>query len=279
MAGNSTEPGQSVTSRVAAVLLAFSDSNEYSLTEIARLTGLPVSTAHRLAVELAATDLLERDGSGRYRVARSLRRLATTAWREPTLAERGPCVLDDLCAVTHRTVRLGVLSGTTVKYIEKRPHHPVTGFSSGARLPAHATALGKALLAFSPTRVTDRLIVKGLPGFTRNTITAPDRLRHNLAAIRRVGTAVSVGELENGRNAVAMPVFSDDKAVAALELQVRELPVDRRALTAALMMACGSLARELKGGSMPDLSNGRLVGPPDQTKAAPTSSGRLSHAV
>ena len=72
MAGNSTEPGQSVTSRVAAVLLAFTDCNVHSLTEIARLTGLPVSTAHRLAAELAATDLLERDESGRYRVARSL---------------------------------------------------------------------------------------------------------------------------------------------------------------------------------------------------------------
>jgi DNA-binding IclR family transcriptional regulator len=259
MAGNSTEPGQSVTSRVAAILLAFTECNVHSLTEIARLTGLPVSTAHRLAVELAATDLLERDESGRYRVAPSLRQLGTAAWREPTLAERGPFVLDDLSAATHRTARLGVLSGTAVNYIEKRPHHPVTSFDAAATLPAHATAVGKALLAFSPTRITDRLIVKGLPEFTRNTITAPDQLRHNLASIRRAGIAMSAGELESGTSAVAMPVFSDRKAIAALELQVRDPRTELAAVTAALVMACGSLSRELKGGLQPERSFGRLV--------------------
>ena len=53
MAGNSAEPGRSVTSKVVAILLTFHDGNEHSLTEIARLTCLPVSTAHRLVTELA----------------------------------------------------------------------------------------------------------------------------------------------------------------------------------------------------------------------------------
>ena len=259
MAGNSTEPGQSVTSRIAAILLAFTDSDVHSLTEIARLTRLPVSTAHRLAVELAATDFLERDESGRYCVAPSLRRLGAAGWRAPTLAERGPFVLDDLSAATHRSARLGVLSGTVVNYIEKRPHQPVTSFDSAAILPAHATALGKALLAFSPTRIADRLIMNGLPGFTRNTITAPDQLRHNLASIRRAGFAVSVGELEKGTNAVAMPVFSNRKAIAVVELRVRDLRQELATVTAALAMACGSLARELKDRSQVKPPNDRFV--------------------
>jgi DNA-binding IclR family transcriptional regulator len=259
MAGNSTEPGQSVTSRIAAILLAFTDCNVHSLTEIARLTRLPVSTAHRLAVELAATDFLERDESGRYRVAPSLRQLGAAPWRAPTLAERGPFVLDDLSAATHRTARLGALSGTVVNYIEKRPHQPVTSFDPSATLPAHATAVGKALLAFSPTRVVDRLIVKGLPEFTRNTITSPDQLRHNLASIRRAGFAVSAGELEIGTNAVAMPVFSDRKVIAVLELRVRDPRNELASVTAALAMACGSLSRELKDGFQPAQFNDRLV--------------------
>jgi len=261
MAGNSTEPGQSVTSRVAAILLAFTDCDVRSLTEIARLTGLPVSTAHRLAVELAARKLLERDDAGHYRVAPMLRRLSTSAWRAPTLVERGPCVLDDLSTATHRTARLGILSGTVVHYIEKRPHRPVTGFDSAATLPAHATAVGKALLAFSPTRVTDRLIAKGLQEFTRNTITAPDQLRHNLTSIRRAGIAVSVSELEVGINAVAMPVFSDRKTIAALELRVRDPRTELTSVTAALAMACVSLSRELKSG----LDAGRSLDPLVQT--------------
>jgi IclR family transcriptional regulator, acetate operon repressor len=259
MAGNSTEPGQSVTSRIAAILLAFTDSNVHSLTEIARLTRLPVSTAHRLAVELAATDFLERDESGRYRVAPSLRRLGAAGWRAPTLAERGPFVLDDLSVATHRSARLGVLSGTVVNYIEKRPHQPVTSFDSAATLPAHATAVGKALLAFSPTRIADQLIMKGLPEFTRNTITAPDQLRHNLASIRRAGFALSVGELEIGTNAIAMPVFCDRKAIAVLELRVRDPRQELATVTAALATACGSLSRELKDGTQPERSHNRLV--------------------
>ena len=135
-----------------------------------------------------------------------------------------------------------------MNYIEKRPHHPATRFDSGASLPAHATAVGKVLLAFSPTRITDRLIAKGLPEFTRNTITAPDRLRHNLASIRRMGMAVSVDELERGTSAVAMPVFSDHKAIAALELQVRDPRTELATLTAALITACGSWRANSKAG-------------------------------
>jgi IclR family acetate operon transcriptional repressor len=253
------EPGQSVTSRIAAILLAFTDCSVHSLTEIARLTGLPVSTAHRLALELAAANLLERDESGRYRVAPSLRRLGTAAWRAPTLAERGPFVLGDLSAATQRTARLGVLSGTMVNYIEKRPHCPVTNFDSTAILPAHATAVGKALLAFSPACITDRLIGKGLQEFTRNTITAPDHLRHNLASIRRAGIAVSAGELEIGSSAVAMPVFSDRKVIAAIELHVADPRDELTTVTPALAMACGSLSRELKDGLEREPSISRFV--------------------
>lgn len=256
MAGNSTEPGQSVTSRIAAILLAFTDSNVHSLTEIAQLTGLPVSTAHRLAVELAATELLERDASGRYRVAPLLRRLGAAAWQAPTLAERGPFVLDDLSAATNRTARLGVLAGNVVKYIEKRPHQPVTSFDTAATLPAHATALGKTLLAFSPLHYVERLIRNGLPEFTKNTVTAPDQLWHSLVAIRRTGFAVSIGELEIGSNAVAMPVFIDRKVIAVLELRVSDPPQELATVTAALAMACGSLARELKGGFEDELPRG-----------------------
>jgi len=93
MAGNSTEPGQSVTSRVSAILLTFTDCDERSLTDIARLAGLPVSTAHRLAVELASWDLLERDEDGHYHVGSPLRRIGTSEWRAPTLVERASCVL------------------------------------------------------------------------------------------------------------------------------------------------------------------------------------------
>ena len=77
MAGNSTEPGRSVTSKVAAILLTFHDGNEHSLTEIARLTCLPLSTAHRLVTELAGWGVLERTDWSKFRVGLSIKTMGS----------------------------------------------------------------------------------------------------------------------------------------------------------------------------------------------------------
>jgi IclR family transcriptional regulator, acetate operon repressor len=245
MAGNSTEPGQSVTSRVSAILLTFTDCDDRSLTEIARLAGLPVSTAHRLAVELASRNLLERDVNGHYHVGPPLRGIGFSEWGPPTLVERASCVLEDLSGAIRRTTRLGVLSGSEVRYVEKRPHYPVTSFDLAATLPAHATALGKVLLAFSPTRITDGLIAKGLTQFTRYTMVAPEKFRHSLTTIRQAHVAVSSGELELGSHCIAMPVFADGKVIAAIEVQVGDPVNDLARVSPALAVACGGLSREL----------------------------------
>jgi IclR family acetate operon transcriptional repressor len=247
MAGKLAEPGQSVTSRVSAILLTFTDRDILSLKEIARLAGLPVSTAHRLSVELASWNLLERDNDGHYYVGSPLRGIGTTEWRAPTLVERASCVLDDLVEVLHRPARLGVMSGSEVKYVEKRPNCPVTSFELGAALPAHATALGKVLLAFSPRRITDSLLAKGLTQFTRYTIVAPEMFRHSLSSIRQAHLAVSSGELEVGYHCIAMPVFADGKVIAAIEVQMRDPREDFAKVCPALTLACAGLSRELNG--------------------------------
>jgi IclR family transcriptional regulator, acetate operon repressor len=258
MAGNSTEPGQSVTSRVSAILLAFTDCDDRSLTEIARLAGLPVSTAHRLAVELASRNLLERDDNGHYHVGQPLRGIGLSEWAAPTLIERAACVLDDLSGAIHRPARLGVLSGSEVRYVEKRPNYPVTSFDIAATLPAHATALGKVLLAFSPTRIADGLIAKGLVQFTRYTVVAPEKFRHGLATVRQAHVAISSGELEVGTHCIAMPVFADGKILAAIEVQVGDPQSDLVKVSPALAVACGGLSRELSVASKARQASGQL---------------------
>ena len=72
-------------------------------------------------------------------------------------------MLEDLVTAARIGARLGVLADLGVAYIEKRcDHSPVTTFAQTPRLPAHATALGKALLAFSPADVVDRITARGL---------------------------------------------------------------------------------------------------------------------
>jgi predicted transcriptional regulator of viral defense system len=94
MAGNSADSGRSVTNKVIAILLTFTHGTVYSLTEIARLTGLPISTAHRLASELAAWGVLERTEDGHYRAGPPRRRACTRrragSWRIWRPRRRGP---------------------------------------------------------------------------------------------------------------------------------------------------------------------------------------------
>src|SRR5260370_33509134 len=83
MAGNAIEPGGSVTSKVVVILLAFRDGEEHSLTEIARLSCMPVSTIHRLETELAGWGLLERTDESQFRVVGPFRAIGRRAARSP----------------------------------------------------------------------------------------------------------------------------------------------------------------------------------------------------
>lgn len=267
MAGNSTETGRSVTSKVVAILLTFADGNIHSLTEIARLAGLPVSTAHRLATELAAWGVLERTDESLYRVGLPLRMIGSRSSHAPSLQERARRTMEDLAAATRTDVRLGVLDDLAVAYIEKLTDpRPVTTFATSQTLPAHATAMGKALLAFSTQPTVDAVVARGLRRFTPYTLTSSDRLRRALSVTRLTRTAISRWELDLACTAVAVPVFGPGGVVvAALELKVRDLRSDLRLMQPALVVAARSLSRELATSQLNGrhtLNLDRIDGPP-----------------
>ena len=247
MAGNSTDTGRSVTSKVVAILQTFSQGERHSLTEIAHRTALPISTVHRLASELAAYGMLERTDDGDYRIGTPLKIIGSCPDDAPPLHERARSVMEDLSATTQRDVRLGVLQATQVAYIEKSAgHRPVSCVGAPRRLPAHATALGKALLAFSPMRSVDAVIAGGLKAYTPYTLVTPERLRRALAETRLSFVAHSRWELAPKESAIAAPVFgAGGTLVAALELTVRDLRADAPHLQPALLVAARSLTRQL----------------------------------
>jgi DNA-binding IclR family transcriptional regulator len=249
MAGNSTESGRSVTSKITSILMTFTEGSEHSLTEIARLANLPVSTAHRLTSELASRRLLERTSDGQYRAGFPLRTIGSTTPAPPSIAERAPYVLEDLATVTHCRARLGVLRELEVAYIQKEPGpQPATSFSAAATLPLHATALGRVLLAFSPQRTVEMAILRGLRRYTPHTLTAPARLRRALGVTRLSRVAVAKWQLEPGLCGIGVPVFgSGGEVVAAIELSVRDLGTDLQPILAPLSIAARSLSRELVG--------------------------------
>jgi DNA-binding IclR family transcriptional regulator len=251
MAGNSTDAGRSVTSKVIAILMTFRTGEAYTLTEIARLTGLPVSTAHRLAMELVDWGMLQRTGEGQFRIGSELRAIANRATAAPNMHERARRVMEDLAAAAGRAVvRLGVLRDTEVLYLEKEPgDRPVPVAFGSATMPVHATAMGRALLAFSPACLVDAVLAQGLLRYTRFTITAPDELRHALTVIRLTRVAICRREYEIEHCAAAVPVFGvGGRIVAALELSLRD-GQDLRMVRPSLIVAGRALTRELQSGA------------------------------
>ena len=238
-------PPRSAVSRITAILSTFLSGRSHSVTEMARMTGLPVSTTHRIAVDLASWQLLHRTSDGQYRVGIILRQLAGDCRPLPMLVERGPHVVTDLCEATRRRARLGILENGRVAYIEKRVGaDPVIPFGS-ATLPAHATALGKALLAFAPSEAVAQALTQ-LTAYTANTVRTPERLQRALGIVRLTRSALARGELVVGECAVAVPVFGcGGEVVAALELELHDVRADLETCKAALVVAARGLSREV----------------------------------
>src|ERR1700754_2782531 len=126
MAGNSTDPGRSVTSKVTAILMVFADDGVHTLTEIACRANLPTSTAHRLASELVAWRLLERTEDRNYRIGLPLRMIASDYSEAEVCSTtqtvmRALPVLHELSRATRSDVRLSILRGSDVLTLQPRP--------------------------------------------------------------------------------------------------------------------------------------------------------------
>jgi IclR family acetate operon transcriptional repressor len=243
---NSTD-GRSVTSKLGAILRTFLTGSVHSVSDLARAANLPVSTAHRLATELTEWGFLERTDDRRYRVGPLLTDLGVRSLHEPNLSEHARRVLDDLSSATHATVRLGVLDQLAVSYIEKQPNARAvpTSFETRA-LPAHATAMGKALLAFSSPETVDAVIGNGLDRYTPFTIVSGAELRRALARIRVTQVATTRQELRLHTAAVAVPVVGGGGGVvAALELTTGGRGHQLHLIQSAVIVAARSLSREL----------------------------------
>lgn len=249
MAGNSAELGRSVTSKVIAILLVFTQGGAHTLTEVARMARLPVSTVYRLATELTAWGVLERTEEGQYRVGERLAALGNVVSPPPraNLGERCRRTMEDLAAAVGRAdVRLGVLVDNRVAFIRKPSGvRPVSMSLEPTALPVHATAMGRALLAFAPSNVVDAVVAQGLKRYTDFTVTTSEGLRRSLGVIRLTGVAVVRREWDPNLVTVAAPVFgAGGEVVAALELQdhVRQ---DVRVMSPPLIVAARCLSREM----------------------------------
>ncbi|WP_158885794.1 IclR family transcriptional regulator [Amycolatopsis anabasis] len=234
--------------RLTALLTAFRPGDDaLGVSELARRTTLPKSSVHRLVGHLVAHGLLERERTS-VRLGLKLFEIGQLATRQRGLVDSARPHLADLREATRNTVHLAVLEGTEVVYLDilRGADAPNLPSRIGGRFPAHATGVGKAILAFSPDSVLDKVLAAGLPRIGPRTITAPGLLRRQLTKVRAEGVAYEREESRTGVICAASPVLDrGGRAVAAISLSgwSNRMRVDR--IAPAVRTAALALSRSL----------------------------------
>jgi DNA-binding IclR family transcriptional regulator len=249
MAGNGRTPGRSVTSKVAAILDAFTPGTaDLTLNELARRADLPLSTTYRLATELVAWGGLARGPAGGYRIGLRLWEVGTAATRATKLRDVVRPFMRDLHDATSESVSLVVVDGLEALRLEQvsgPTADPPTSSSRAIRLPLHATAAGKALLAFAPEDLVETIVEGGLRRYTEHTLVVPGILMRSLTRIRKTGISIAREEMTTGSLAVASPVLDPQgRAAAALSISIGRRRTQLRRLTLAVRTAAVGATRE-----------------------------------
>lgn len=211
-AAKTAKPKTRLSSVANAIRLikAFSDEEyEIGISNLGKQLALPKSTVHRLASTLIDAGLLEQNSdSGKYRLGLALFELGALVRRRMDFSTEAKPQLMLLREKTGETVHLAILDHESIVYINYLESRQSIRMSSdvGLRKPAFCTAEGKALLAFQPPEVVERLIDAGLHAVTPNTIVDPAVLRKDLAAVRARGYAIDDEESDLGMRCIAAPV-------------------------------------------------------------------------
>jgi DNA-binding IclR family transcriptional regulator len=238
----------SVLGRAFSILTSYRpDDRSLTVSELARRTGLPKPTVHRLVIQLLDWGALERAGTA-VRLGMRLFELGQLAPRQRSLQEAALPLLGDLQVATQQTVHLAVLDGTEVVYVVKLPgrNGPDVPSRVGGRMPAYCTGVGKALLAYSPPAVLSAVVAAGLVRHAPRTVVMPGLLQRELADIRRTGVAFEREESATGIACVACPVLDPaGTAVAAVSVTGWVMRMDAERMTSGVRTTALALSRGL----------------------------------
>lgn len=201
------------------------DKPEWGVSEVAEVLGFPKSSASAMMSALADQGLLQRTGERRYRLgwrimAMSRVLIETTEFR--AVARRA---MEYLVSLFGETVHLAALERGQVIYVDKLQGTRAVrvGVSAvGGKFPVHASAVGKAILAYRPwEEVVGILEQEGMPALAPNTITGPEEFREELARVRKRGYAHDIEEGVPELCCVAAPIRDyTAEVVASMSLSV-----------------------------------------------------------
>lgn len=230
-------PPDAVLARAFAVLEAVASAAPEPLgpSELAQHTGLPKSTAFRMARQLVALGALQSSKRG-YRIGLRLFELGNMHYPSDVREAVQP-YLADLCRATGLTVQAGLLDGPDVAFLDRHVPRGVgtTRRRTEVRMPAFSSAAGKVLLSGLSSRALETLLA-GEPD---------DGLVKQLEQIRENGYALEYGEADPAQGSIAVPLASPGARTfeSALELRGPREAIRPDEILSAARLAASAITR------------------------------------
>jgi DNA-binding IclR family transcriptional regulator len=209
----SSEPQVKILDKALRTLMLFTPERPaWGVTEAAREVGMPKSTVHRILRVLQQHAFLSQDAeSRRYRLGVAALELGQRAHDGLQLRSIARPIMERVATASGETVLLQVVSseGDRVVCIERVQHGQGLRMilDVGATRPLYAGCISKVLLAFLDEQMINRVLDGDLEPLTAGTIVDPERIREELAEIRRNGYAVSFEEIDAGVAGVSAAIL------------------------------------------------------------------------
>ena len=226
--------------------------------EISAELEIPPSTCYRILGALKRHDLVyQRRPDLHYFLGFAHMRFAEAVLEGVDVAAVCLPYLEDLHLETDETTFFALLSGHSCVALECCGHiNTRVAVGRGEVMPLHASAAGKAVLAFLGGREQAEVLkALEMPSYTNRTIADPAMLAGELAAIRETGVAFNYQEFHNGINAFAVPVFArQGRVIGAIAAVGTSVDLDRQSMeeyAEAFLEASEAISFKL-GGSLPE---------------------------
>ncbi len=240
--GSTRATGSQAIERALSVLECFISSDpELGISEIARRLKLTPSTVHRIVRALTAAGYLEQNSATeRYYLGRSAVLLGQIAERSTGLGMAYP-VIERVATITSEATNLGIRDGDVAVVALRAESAHALRFEQpvGTHVHLHASAMGKALLAFAVDRTDVLRRLRRLQRFTEHTISSRAALEAELARTRERGYSLDEQETQLGVRCIGAPVLdASGQAYAAVGIQIPtvRMPQDRMIELAPLVL-------------------------------------------
>ncbi|MFJ4651388.1 IclR family transcriptional regulator [Nocardia sp. NPDC088792] len=209
-------PIQSIERAAAMLRLLARGSGRMGVGEIAAALGLAKPTAHGILRTLQGVGFVDQDPvSGKYQLGAAIQELGAGHLDANELRSRAINRADALAARSGESVRIAAPVDGEIQVVHHvfRPDNSEQELAVGEILPAHATALGKVLLAYD-AELAATVRAGDLPALTHRTIIAKPALGRALTEVRRAGWAGDIGEYRSGEASIAAPIRARGGLVA-----------------------------------------------------------------